>query len=148
MKKEIKIILFIILIIVFIIGIVVGIVSWTNKKKQEQEEMKKKEQERYEEILNKFESALNTYLDATFVIKNEYNCSVYNKKSYTSYHLINTGNLKKEDMLEADGKSYCSALAIINIDKNCNISYDTYLNCKNRKDIDNIDEVEGLNIRK
>ena len=143
MKKEIKIILFIILIIVFIIGIIIGIVSWTNKKKQEQEEMKMKEQKRYDEILNKFESALNIYLDAKFVIKNEYNCSTYNNNSYTSDHLIRSGNLKKEDMLETDGKSYCKALAVINIDENCNVSYDTYLNCKNRKDIDNISGVEG-----
>ena len=148
MKKEIKITLFVILMLVTIGGIVIGIMFWMDKKKQEQEEMKKKEQKRYVQILNKFESALNTYLDAKFVIKNEYNCSIYNKTSYTSDHLINTGNLKKEDMLEADGKSYCKALAVIKIDENCNISYDTYLNCKNRKDIDDFSGVEGIDIRK
>ena len=139
-----KIIVIICLILIFIVAL--GIIYYLNKEKQE--EINKKEQKRYAEILKKFESALNTYLDATFVIKNEYNCSIYNKTSYTSDHLINTGNLKKEDMLDADGKSYCSALAVINIDENCNISYDIYLNCKNRKDIDNFSGVEGIDIRK
>lgn len=139
-----KIIVIICLILIFIVAL--GIIYYLNKEKQE--EINKKEQKRYAEILKKFENALNTYLDATFVIKNEYNCSIYNKTSYTSDHLINTGNLKKEDMLDADGKSYCSALAVINIDENCDISYDTYLNCKNRKDIDDFSGVEGIDIRK
>lgn len=139
-----KIIVIICLILIFIVAL--GIINYLNKEKQE--EINKKEQKRYAEILKKFESALNTYLDATFVIKNEYNCNIYNKTSYTSDYLINTGNLKKEDMLEVDGKSYCKVLAVINIDENCNISYDTYLNCKNRKDIDNFSGVEGIDIRK
>lgn len=130
MKKKIIIIISIGLVFV---SFIVGILAWFNNKRQA-EKMAVEEKERYEEIRNKFEEAVKQNINATFVIHNEYNCTHYNEQNLTSRWLIYQGNLKKEDMLDVDGESYCKALAKTYMGDNCTIKYNIYLSCKNYTD--------------
>lgn len=130
----------IILIIIVVMSILSGTAVWINNEnkiraeKKKAEEEKIREQKRYEEILNKFEEAVVENLNATFVLRNEYNCTHYNGENLTSGWLIYQGNLKKEDMLDVDGENYCKALAKTYMGDNCNIEYKLYLSCQNRTD--------------
>lgn len=120
MKKNIfKIILIIILVVILIAGVF-------GYKKY-------KENKRYEEIIKDFEEALIWELDATGVSKKKCEPNVTKNSITSATYLISQGYLKKESMLDANGKSYCKAYADIFDTEDCGVDYKIYLKCKNYK---------------
>ena len=68
--------------------------------------------------------------------------SKFTGNHYNSSFLINNGYLKKDELLDVDGKSYCDIYVIIqstfensqNHQNNCSIAYKIYLKCNKYKD--------------
>ena len=120
MKKNMfKFILIIILVILFIVGIL-GY-------------QKYKENKRYEEIIKSFEDAINWELDVTGTSKKNCEPNVTKRGITSATYLISQGYLKKESMLDIDGKSYCKAYAKTFDTEDCGVDYKIYLKCKNYK---------------
>ncbi len=86
-------------------------------------------QNKYGRMLDKIQEAVEWQNNAVYVIRDEDFCSRKNKSSTTSDHLIAQGYLKKEDMLDIDGKNYCDARIDKYIDNDCNIRYKIKLSC-------------------
>jgi hypothetical protein len=98
---------------------------------------------RYEEILDSLDKAVKWQTDATFVIRNEYNCT-QNCKSWgthncwygfiTSEHLIDQGYLKQKEMLDVDNKSYCKSTIYTYLSEydgeTCDVEYEIHLKCQ------------------
>lgn len=89
------------------------------------------ETKRYQEILNDFEEALIWKLDATGISTKRCEANVTKKGIHTSSVLISQGYLKKEKLLDIDGKSYCKAYAKTFDTEDCGVDYKIYLKCKN-----------------
>ena len=97
--------------------------------------IKNNEKKRYLEIKNSFNNAVQKEIDATFVVKDYYNCNVaVNNYKVGSEFLISQGYLKKKDMLDIDKVSYCTGYANVFMGENCNLKYKTYIKCKNYAD--------------
>ncbi len=89
-----------------------------------------KTQNKYEKMLNKIKEAVDWQNDAVFVIRDEAFCANKNRMTTTSDYLIQQGYLKKKDLLDIDGKSYCEARIEKYKDDNCDIRYTINLKCK------------------
>lgn len=92
-----------------------------------------KEKERYSEIKEAFEKAAIWNLDATGNSKRHCEENITKEMTITADHLINNGYLKKEDMLDIDGKSYCDGYAKTFAVKDCGIDYKIYIKCNEYK---------------
>ncbi len=116
MKKLIPI------LIIFIVGICIFVgIKYVNITKS---------QNKYEKMLDKIKEAVDWQNDAVFVIRDEAFCANKNKMITSSDFLISQGYLKKKDLLDIDGKSYCEARIEKYKDDNCNIRYIIDLKCK------------------
>ncbi len=116
MKKLIPILIIIIVGICIFVGIkYVNIINTQNK---------------YEKMLDKIKEAVDWQNDAVFVIRDEAFCANKTQTITTSDFLISQGYLKKKDLLDIDGKSYCEARIKIYKDDNCDIRYTIDLKCK------------------
>ena len=138
MKK--KIMTSILIVLVLIIGLSICLILY----KEEQEKQKKKAQERYDEIIERVNKAVEWNISAQYP-----KCSISKgfKETptgtiYNSKFLINNGYIKKEELLDVDNKSYCDVFVDINhhyenpLDhqNNCEVYYKIYLKCKNYED--------------
>ena len=92
-----------------------------------------KEKERYSEIKETFEEAVIWKLDATGNSKRHCEENITKEMTITADHLINNGYLKKEDMLDTSGKSYCDGYAKTFAAENCGIDYKIYIKCNDYK---------------
>ena len=132
MKKK-NIILISILFLV-IIGIIVSIFFINNKEIIPEE--------RYKEIRESAKNAAEWYLKAT-----QPYCVIGDSKEKKRYShmnskfLINNGYIKKEELLDIDGKSYCDIYVVVYryIDESisfeaygndCEVNYKVYIKCK------------------
>jgi len=140
MKKKIMIL---VIIVFFIIVAVISEISKHNN------DIKNKENEnkRYAEIKNCVKKAVEWNINAMYP-----NCPINDnfdeEKSkttgnfYNSSFLIDNGYLKKDELLDVDGKNYCDVYVIIQStfenpqdhQNNCSISYKFYLKCIKYKD--------------
>ena len=118
MKKFIKITILNILIIMIVVFCFVLVINNHEKK-------------RYLEIKNSFNDAVHKEIDATFVVKDYYNCNIaVNNYKISDEFLISQGYLKKSDMLDIDKVNYCTGHANVSMGKNCNLKYKSYIKCK------------------
>lgn len=92
-----------------------------------------KEKERYNEIEKAFEEAVIWKLDATGNSKRHCEENITKEITITADHLINNGYLKKEDMLDTSGKSYCDGYAKTFAVEDCGIDYKLYIKCNDYK---------------
>ncbi len=92
-----------------------------------------KEKERYSEIKETFEEAVIWNLDATGDSKRHCEENITKEITITADHLINNGYLKKEDMLDIDGKYYCDGYAKTFAAEDCGIDYKIYIKCNEYK---------------
>ena len=92
-----------------------------------------KEKERYNEIEKAFEEAVIWKLDATGNSKRHCEENITKEMTITADHLINNGYLKKEDMLDTSGKSYCDGYAKTFAVEDCGIDYKLYIKCNDYK---------------
>lgn len=138
MKKKIIIISFIVLIVLLMLIVIsYNYLKYKNNQKIIQNNI------RYEEILDSLDKAVKWQTDATFVIRNEYNCT-QNCKSWgthncwygfiTSEHLIDQGYLKQKEMLDVDNKSYCKSTIYTYLSEydgeTCDVEYEIHLKCQ------------------
>lgn len=135
MKKKL---LIIVSIFVFMIILFLGIFfynSWQEKK----------EQARYAEIKESVKKAVEWNISAQYPycnISKDFRETSFPGSFYNSSFLIDNGYIKKEELLDIDGKSYCDVYVDINTyyedplnhQKNCEIYYKIYLKCNNYKD--------------
>lgn len=118
MKKFLKITIINILIIMIVVFCFVLVINNHEKK-------------RYLEIKNSFNDAVQKEIDATFVVKDYYNCNIaVNNYKVSDESLISQGYLKKSDMLDIDKVNYCTGHANVSMGKNCNLKYKSYIKCK------------------
>ena len=139
MKKK-NIILISILFLV-IIGIIVSIFFIT--KKDDKEIIP---EERYKEIKESAKNAAEWHLKAT-----QPYCVIGDSKEKKRYShmnskfLINNGYIKKEELLDVDGKSYCDiyvveyryideSISLESYGNDCEINYKFYIKCKDYED--------------
>ncbi len=116
MKKLIPILIIIIVGICIFVGIkYINIIKTQNK---------------YEKMLDKIQEAVDWQNDAVYVIRDEAFCANKTQMITTSDFLISQGYLKKKDLLDIDGKSYCEARIEKYKDDNCDIRYTIDLKCK------------------
>ena len=92
-----------------------------------------KEKERYNEIEEAFEEAIIWNLDATGNSKKHCEENITKEMTITADHLISNGYLKKEDMLDTSGKSYCDGYAKTFVAEDCDIDYKIYIKCNDYK---------------
>ena len=92
-----------------------------------------KEKERYSEIKETFEEAVIWNLDATGDSKRHCEENITKEITITADLLISNGYLKKEDMLDIDGKSYCDGYAKTFAAEDCGIDYKLYIKCNDYK---------------
>ena len=92
-----------------------------------------KEKERYNEIEKAFEEAVIWKLDATGNSKRHCEENITKEMTITADHLINNGYLKKENMLDIDGKSYCDGYAKTFAAGDCGVDYKLYIKCNDYK---------------
>ena len=92
-----------------------------------------KEKERYSEIKEAFEKAVIWNLDATGNSKKHCEENITKEMTITADLLISNGYLKKEDMLDIDGKSYCDGYAKTFAADDCGIDYKIYIKCNDYK---------------
>ena len=92
-----------------------------------------KEKERYSEIKETFEEAVIWNLDATGDSKRHCEENITKENTITADLLISNGYLKKEDMLDIDGKSYCDGYAKTFATEDCGIDYKIYIKCNDYK---------------
>lgn len=135
MKKKL---LIIVSIFVFMIILFLGIFfynSWQEKK----------EQARYAEIKESVKKAVEWNISAQYPycnISKDFRETSFPGSFYNSSFLIDNGYIKKEELLDIDGESYCDVYVDINTyyedplnhQKNCEIYYKIYLKCNNYKD--------------
>lgn len=135
MKKKL---LIIVSIFVFMIILFLGIFfynSWQEKK----------EQARYAEIKESVKKAVEWNISAQYPycnISKDFRETSFPGSFYNSSFLIDNGYIKKEELLDIDGKSYCDVYVDINTyyedpldqQKNCELYYKIYLKCNNYKD--------------
>lgn len=133
-----KMLLIIVSIFVFMIILFLGIFfynSWQEKK----------EQARYAEIKESVKKAVEWNISAQYPycnISKDFRETSFPGSFYNSSFLIDNGYIKKEELLDIDGKSYCDVYVDINTyyedplnhQKNCEIYYKIYLKCNNYKD--------------
>lgn len=143
MKKKIAIILLIVIIVICIIGSVIFITLNNNRKKNADK--------RYTEIKESVKKAVEWNLKAQYPscpISSDFDKEIKNGKYfYNSSFLINNGYLKKEELLDIDGKSYCDIYVVIKVkyedpldhQKNCSTSYKAYIKCNDYVDKGYID---------
>lgn len=123
--------------LVIIVGLVLSFVLY-------QVMQKNKELERYEEINESVKAAVEWNIRAQYP-----SCSLVkgtrkgsSKSFYNSSYLINQGYIKKSELLDIDKESYCDVYVEIynyfenplDYQHNCEVSYKTFLKCKNYKD--------------
>lgn len=121
MKK--KLLILIIFIVIVIIIIILSIYMFNDAK----------EKERYNEIEEAFEEAVIWNLDATGNSKKHCEENITKEMTITADHLISNGYLKKEDMLDTSGKSYCDGYAKTFVAEDCDIDYKIYIKCNEYK---------------
>lgn len=92
-----------------------------------------KAKERYSEIKETFEEAVIWNLDATGDSKRHCEENITKEITITADLLISNGYLKKEDMLDIDGKSYCDGYAKTFAAEDCGIDYKLYIKCNDYK---------------
>lgn len=121
MKKKLVILVIFIVVVIIILSIYI-IFNFNNKEK-----------ERYQKIAELFEKAVIWNLDATG--NSNKDCSENRSKeiTITADDLISNGYLKKEDMLDIDGKSYCDGYAKTFRTEDCGIDYKIYIKCDGYK---------------
>lgn len=133
-----KMLLIIVSIFVFMIILFLGIFfynSWQEKK----------EQARYAEIKESVKKAVEWNISAQYPycnISKDFRETSFPGSFYNSSFLIDNGYIKKEELLDIDGESYCDVYVDINTyyedplnhQKNCEIYYKIYLKCNNYKD--------------
>lgn len=119
MKKKIVILIIFIVIVIIILSIYI----FNNTK----------EKERYNEIKEAFEKAVIWELDATGNSKKHCEENITKEITITADNLISNGYLKKEDMLDIDGKSYCDGYAKTFAADDCGIDYKIYIKCNGYK---------------
>ncbi len=104
-----------------------------------------KELARYEEIKESVKEAVEWNLSAQYPsckISKDFRETTFPGTFYNSDFLINNGYIKKKELLDVDGKSYCDVYVDINTyyedpqdqQKNCELYYKIYLKCKNYED--------------
>ena len=136
MKKNLKKIIICIIVLAIIIY---GFILIKNKLD------KKKEQDRYAEIKESVIKAVEWEISAQYpgcTISKEFKETERYRLSHNSPFLINNGYIKKSELLDVDGKSYCDVYVKINpyyendLDHqhNCEVYYKIYLKCKNYED--------------
>ena len=121
MKKNLLIIIFIVIVIILLS--IYMTFNFNNAK----------EKERYNEIKDAFEEAVIWNLDSTGNSKKHCEENITKEMTITADHLINNGYLKKEDMLDTSGKSYCDGYAKTFAAENCGIDYKIYIKCNDYK---------------
>lgn len=119
MKKKIVILIIFIVIVIIILSIYI----FNNTK----------EKERYNEIKEAFEKAVIWELDATGNSKKHCEENITKEITITVDDLVSNGYLKKEDMLDIDGKSYCDGYAKTFAADDCGIDYKIYIKCNGYK---------------
>lgn len=119
MKKKIVILIIFIAIVIIILSIYI----FNNTK----------EKERYNEIKEAFEKAVIWELDATGNSKKHCEENITKEITITADNLISNGYLKKEDMLDINGKSYCDGYAKTFAADECGIDYKIYIKCNDYK---------------
>ena len=119
MKKKIVILIIFIVIVIIILNIYI----FNNTK----------EKERQKEIKEAFEKAVIWELDATGNSKKHCEENITKEITITADNLISNGYLKKEDMLDIDGKSYCDGYAKTFAADDCGIDYKIYIKCNDYK---------------
>lgn len=122
MKKKI-----IIIVIIFLV-IIISIITIIFKKNKERELI------HYNNIIHQFEDGLKVYLDATGTSNK--NCNVTKRGTVQSEFLIRNGYIKKEYLLDVDGKSYCDVYAETDNNEECTVSYRIYIKCKKYNNLD------------
>lgn len=113
----------IVLILIFISSMF--LITSCNKNTKNKDNI---EDKRYEEIKKDFEDGLKWKIKATY--PNGCFEEDYHIGTTTSSYLINQGYIKKEILLDVDGKSYCKANAKTSC-KDGEIVYNIYLKCNN-----------------
>ena len=121
MKKNLLIIIFIVIIIILLS--IYMTFNFNNAK----------EKERYNEIKDAFEEGVICNLDPTGNSKRHCEENITKEMTITADHLINNGYLKKEDMLDTSGKSYCDGYAKTFAVEDCGIDYKLYIKCNDYK---------------
>ena len=119
MKKKLVILIIFIVIVIIILSVYI----FNNTK----------EKERYNEIKEAFEKAVIWELDATGNSKKHCEENITKEITITADNLISNGYLKKEDMLDIDGKSYCDGYAKTFAADDCGIDYKIYIKCNDYK---------------
>ena len=119
MKKK----LLILIIFIVIVIIILSIYMFNDAK----------EKERYNEIEEAFEEAVIWNLDATGNSKKHCEENITKEITIKADHLISNGYLKKEDMLDIDGKYYCDGYAKTFVAEDCDIDYKIYIKCNDYK---------------
>lgn len=105
----------------------------------------KDSKKRYDEIKASVKKAVEWHISASYpkcTILDSYDKSVKTRGILNSSFLIKNGYIKKEELLDIDGKSYCDVYVRINVkledpldqQKNCEVSYKIYLKCNNYED--------------
>lgn len=139
MKKK-NIILISILFLV-IIGIIVSLFFITKKEVNEITP-----EERYKEIRESAKKAAEWHLKAT-----QPYCVIGDSKEKKKYShmnsrfLINNGYIKKEELLDIDGESYCDiyvveyryideSISLESYKNDCEVNYKVYIKCKDYED--------------
>lgn len=157
-KKVINIVILSIIIIFLAGAFFVGYKKENKSNIQHTEKTlsNKDENKRYYEIKKSFEDSLKKHIDATFVIKDNYNCHNFNEGFMTSDGLILDGLLNKNEMLDIDGVSFCKGVArkyvelTPNSKDKCEMKYDIYIKCGNYKTpgFDEQDYRDYINVKK
>lgn len=135
MKKKILIIAFVLVLVMLLVA---SIFIYKSKKEKE-------EQARYVEIKESVKKAVEWNLSAQYPfckISKDFKETSFPGAFYNSKFLINNGYIKKEELLDVDGESYCDVYVDINTyyedpldqQKNCELYYKIYLKCNNYKD--------------
>ena len=133
MKKKV-IIVFVILLIVFLVIGIVGKIKYDEQKQKEQEI----KENRYQEIKDSVKAAVEWQISAVYP-KCTISKEVRGNEShhYNSSNLINNGYLKKKELLDVDGKSYCDVYVKVykyNYQDSCEMSYKLFLKCEDFKE--------------
>ena len=122
MKKELLFLIIVVVIVIIILSIYITFNFNIAKEK-----------ERYSEIKEAFEKAVIWNLDATSDSKRHCEENISKEITITADLLISNGYLKKEDMLDIDGKTYCDGYAKTFAVEDCGIDYKLYIKCNDYK---------------
>ena len=144
MKKKIVILITIMFVIVLIIAI--GILKFNSDIKNN--DKNDADNKRYIEIKESAKKAVEWNIKAMYP-----NCHITDNfdddknanmsgNHYNASFLINNGYIKKDELIDVDGKHYCDVYVIIQTffddpqdhQKNCSTAYKIYLKCEDYKD--------------